>query len=299
MEVAEWRLNQATPGGQQLTIEQEETLASDSRLLACFHLLLNGHEPPANCDRAGPAGAELRRSAGQARCREADRAAAKTESPAAHLECDFLAQQRAGASAATSSRSRRNSCSPNSPAVTSRSALPRPNSSEASAKILTRKAEMLARTSRNLAALDAGLPDKDKRSMGMLLPCPSLGVLYVRRAAKTRIFFFFFSLLFSPFFPFLPPPFLSSGVRVEQSEAHLSRRARLRPLRRRSRRTMRKIAALDSAADAAARERRWHRPVTCPATRTFHADEAARFRWRCGYRHARRRTAPTLDRHSS
>jgi hypothetical protein len=41
--------------------------------------------------------------------------------------------------------------------------------SEASAKILTRKAEMLARDFAELATLDAGLPDKDKRSMGLLL----------------------------------------------------------------------------------------------------------------------------------
>jgi hypothetical protein len=41
--------------------------------------------------------------------------------------------------------------------------------SEASAKILTRKAELLARDFAELAALDAGLPDQDKRSMGLLV----------------------------------------------------------------------------------------------------------------------------------
>ena len=41
--------------------------------------------------------------------------------------------------------------------------------SEASAKILTRKAEMLARDFAELATLDAGLPDGEKRSMGLLL----------------------------------------------------------------------------------------------------------------------------------
>jgi hypothetical protein len=41
--------------------------------------------------------------------------------------------------------------------------------SDASAKILTRKAELLARDFAELAALDAGLPDKEKRSMGLLV----------------------------------------------------------------------------------------------------------------------------------
>jgi hypothetical protein len=41
--------------------------------------------------------------------------------------------------------------------------------SDASAKILTRKVEMLARDFAELAALDAGVPDRDKRSMGLLL----------------------------------------------------------------------------------------------------------------------------------
>ena len=41
--------------------------------------------------------------------------------------------------------------------------------SEASAKLLTRKAELLGRDFAEFAALDAGLPDKEKRSMGLLL----------------------------------------------------------------------------------------------------------------------------------
>jgi transcriptional regulator with XRE-family HTH domain len=45
VEVAKMAAQQTTPGGQQLTIEQEQTLADDTRLLACFHLLINGHEP--------------------------------------------------------------------------------------------------------------------------------------------------------------------------------------------------------------------------------------------------------------
>jgi hypothetical protein len=41
--------------------------------------------------------------------------------------------------------------------------------SEASAKILKRKTELLARDFAELATLDAGLPDKEKRSIGLLL----------------------------------------------------------------------------------------------------------------------------------
>lgn len=41
--------------------------------------------------------------------------------------------------------------------------------SDASAKILARKAEMLAREFAELAALDAAFADKERRSMGLLI----------------------------------------------------------------------------------------------------------------------------------
>ena len=44
-EVAKMAAQQTAAGGPQLTLEQEQVLASDWHVLACFHLLLNGHQP--------------------------------------------------------------------------------------------------------------------------------------------------------------------------------------------------------------------------------------------------------------
>lgn len=168
VEVARMAAQQTTPGGQQLTIEQEEVLASDSRLLACFHLLLNGHGPPAIATELDLPERELRRLLVKldaaklielqpklkARLRTSNVISWRSNGPVRRLyeqqvKTEFLQSEFTGRHESISFASA--------------------ELSDASAKILTRKAELLARDFAELAALDAGLPDKDKRSMGLLL----------------------------------------------------------------------------------------------------------------------------------
>lgn len=167
-EVARMAAHQSTPGGQQLTIEQEQVLASDSRLLACFHLLLNGR-PPVDIGRElDLSERELRRLLVKldavklielqpklkARLRTPNVIAWRSNGPVRRLyeqqvKTEFLQAEFTGRNELLNFASA--------------------ELSEASAKILTRKAEMLARDFAELATLDAGLPDQEKRSMGLLL----------------------------------------------------------------------------------------------------------------------------------
>jgi DNA-binding Xre family transcriptional regulator len=159
---------QQTSGGQQLTLEQEQVLASDWHLLACFHLLLNGHQ-------AVNIGRELdlpeRQFRGllvkldaaklielqpklKVRLRTPNVIAWRSDGPVRRLyeqqvKSEFLQADFAGRHELINFVSA--------------------ELSEASAKILTRKAEVLARDFAELAALDAGLADKEKRSTGLLL----------------------------------------------------------------------------------------------------------------------------------
>lgn len=168
MEVARMAAQQVTPGGQQLTIEQEETLASDSRLLACFHLLLNGRETSAIASELDLTERELRRllvkldaarlielqPKMRVRLRTSNVISWRSNGPVRQLyeqqvKTEFLQSDFTGRHESISFASA--------------------ELSDASAKILARKAEMLARDFAELAALDSGLPDKDKRSMGLLL----------------------------------------------------------------------------------------------------------------------------------
>lgn len=168
VEVARMAAQQTTAGSQQLTIEQEETLATDSRLLACFHLLLNGREPPAIATELDLPERELRRLLVKldaakliqlqpklkVRLRTSNVISWRSNGPVRRLyeqqvKTEFLQADFTGRHESISFASA--------------------ELSEASAKILTRKAEMLARDFAELAALDAGLPDEDKRSMGLLL----------------------------------------------------------------------------------------------------------------------------------
>lgn len=168
VEVARMAAQQTTSGGQQLTIEQEEMLATDSRLLACFHLLLNGHEPPSIATELDLPERELRRLLVKldsvklielqpklkVRLRTSNVISWRSNGPVRRLyeqqvKTEFLQSDFTGRHESISFASA--------------------ELSEASAKILARKAEMLARDFAELAALDAGLPDKDKRSMGLLL----------------------------------------------------------------------------------------------------------------------------------
>nr|WP_298719797.1 helix-turn-helix transcriptional regulator [uncultured Steroidobacter sp.] len=168
MEVARMAAQQTTPGGQQLTIEQEQMLASDSRLLACFHLLLNGRESTAIATELDLSERELRRllikldaaklielqPKLKVRLRTSNVISWRSNGPVRRLyeqqvKTEFLQAEFTGRHESISFASA--------------------ELSEASAKILTRKAEMLARDFAELAALDSGLPDEDKRSMGLLV----------------------------------------------------------------------------------------------------------------------------------
>ena len=168
MEVARMAAQQITPGGQQLTIEQEETLASDSRLLACFHLLLNGRETSAIASELDLPERELRRLLVKldaaklielqpklkVRLRTSNVISWRSNGPVRRLyeqqvKTEFLQSDFNGRHESIAFASA--------------------ELSDASAKILTRKAESLARDFAELATLDASLPGKDKRSMGLLV----------------------------------------------------------------------------------------------------------------------------------
>ena len=167
-EVARMAAQQTAHGGQQLTVEQEETLAADSRLLACFHLLLNGRQSAAIAAELNLSERELRRLLVKldaaklielqpklkTRLRTSNVIAWRNRGPVRRLyeqqvKSEFLQAEFTGHSEQISFGSG--------------------ELSEASAKILIRKAEALARDFAELVTLDAGLPDEDKRSMGLLL----------------------------------------------------------------------------------------------------------------------------------
>jgi len=168
VEVARMAAQQTTPGNQQLTFEQEEVLASDPRLLACFHLLLNGRQPAAIATELAVPERDLRRllvklDAGKlielqpklkVRLRTSNVISWRSDGPVRRLyeqqvKKEFLLAEFTGRNEFINFASA--------------------ELSDASAKILTRKAEMLARDFAEFAALDAGLPGKEKRSMGLLL----------------------------------------------------------------------------------------------------------------------------------
>jgi DNA-binding Xre family transcriptional regulator len=167
-EVSRMAAQQASSSGHQLTVEQEETLAADWRLLACFHLLLNGRQPAAIASELDLPERELRRLLVKldaaklielqpklkVRLRTSNVISWRSDGPVRRVyeqrvKTEFLQADFAGRNAAMSFASA--------------------ELSDASAKILARKVEVLARDFADLAALDMGLPDKDKRSMGLLL----------------------------------------------------------------------------------------------------------------------------------
>ncbi|MBM0108329.1 helix-turn-helix transcriptional regulator [Steroidobacter sp. S1-65] len=168
VEVAKMAAQQTTPGGQELSVEQEQVLAEDSRLLACFHLLINGHKPAAIAEELDLSERDLRRllvkldaarlielqPKMKVRLRTSNVIVWRSDGPVRRLyeqrvKREFLQSDFAG----------RNEFIGFSSAELS----------EASAKILTRKLEGLARDFAELAALDAGVRDKGKRSIGLLL----------------------------------------------------------------------------------------------------------------------------------
>jgi transcriptional regulator with XRE-family HTH domain len=168
VEVARMAAQQTSQGGQQLSIEQEEVLAEDSRLLACFHLLLNGHNASYIARELDLSERELRRLLVKldaarliqlqpklkVRLRTSNVISWRSDGPVRRLyerrvKQEFLQSDFTGTNESLSFASA--------------------ELSEASAKILARKVDMLARDFAELAALDAGLPSSEKRSMGLLL----------------------------------------------------------------------------------------------------------------------------------
>lgn len=167
-EVVRMAAQQNTPGGQQLTHAQEQTLASDPHLFATFYLLLNGRLAPSIAAELGLAERELRRllvkldaqkliellPAMKVRLRTSHVIAWRSDGPVRRLyerqikheflQADFT---RPGELFNFSSA----------------------ELSEASARILSRKIEALTRDFAELAALDAGLDHAQKRSMGLML----------------------------------------------------------------------------------------------------------------------------------
>lgn len=167
-EVVRMASQQATPGGQELTLAQEQILASDPRLLACFYLLLNGRHSAAIAAELDLTERDLRRlfvkldaaklielqPKLKARLRTSNFISWRSDGPVWRLY-----EQQVKTEFLRSTFSARNELIDFGSAELS----------DASAKILARKAEALALDFAELAALDAGLPDKDKRSMGLLL----------------------------------------------------------------------------------------------------------------------------------
>jgi len=168
VEVARMAAQQTMAGGQQLTIEQEEVLASDAQLLACFHLLLNGRQAPAIAAELNLTERELRRlllrldavklvelqPKMKTRLRTSNVISWRSNGPVRRLyeqqvKTEFLHAEFTGRNELINFGSA--------------------ELSDASARILIRKAEALARDFAELAALDAGSSDKERRSMGFLL----------------------------------------------------------------------------------------------------------------------------------
>lgn len=157
-----------TSAATQLTLAQEQALAADARALACFYLLLNGRTSKAIAGELNLSERELRRVLVhldaakliellpklKVRLRTSNVIAWRTDGPVRRLyeqqvKSEFLRAEFSG-----------------------RSELLQFGSAElsaASAELLARKAEVLAREFAELAALDARLPDDQKRSMGLML----------------------------------------------------------------------------------------------------------------------------------
>jgi DNA-binding Xre family transcriptional regulator len=151
-----------------MTVEQENALAADPKLLACFYLLANGRS---GRDVGAELGADERavrrwmvrldalrlielRSKLRARARAATVIAWRSDGPLRRL---YEKQVRQEFLQATFSRS--------DEALHFLSA----ELSDASCKVLLRKMERMAGEFRDLAALDRTVPSKDKRSMAVLL----------------------------------------------------------------------------------------------------------------------------------
>jgi transcriptional regulator with XRE-family HTH domain len=156
------------PHSQYLSLEQEQLLAGDSRLLASFYLLLNGHSSAEILGRMDLTERELRelyvkldaakiielQPQLKARLRVGPVISWRADGPVhrvyeRQVKAEFLQADFQGPLEALHFRSA--------------------ELSEASARILTRKLEQLTRDFAELAALDVGLAAAEKRSAALLL----------------------------------------------------------------------------------------------------------------------------------
>ncbi len=156
------------PRSQYLSLEQEHLLASDSRLLACFYLLLNGRSSEEIAKRMGLAERELRalyvkldaarlielQPRLRVRLRVGPVISWRTDGPVhrvyeKQVKAEFLQSEFQGAYEKLLFRSA--------------------ELSDASAKILLRKLEQLAKDFAEFARLDVTVPADEKNNVGMLI----------------------------------------------------------------------------------------------------------------------------------
>jgi DNA-binding Xre family transcriptional regulator len=173
-----------------LTLEQERILASNSSLLACFYLLLNGHSVDETERRLGLTARAMRTLLSRlvtARLLDVDTRrkvqlhaklpiAWRPDGPVRRLyERQVRAEFLQGSFAA------------HNEALTFHSA----ELSQASVRILLRKLERLATDFADLAALDVHVPSRDKTSVALLLACRpwvfSMFSAYRARARKQEL----------------------------------------------------------------------------------------------------------------
>jgi transcriptional regulator with XRE-family HTH domain len=159
--------NSHAAGSQYLTLEQEELLAANARLLACFYLLLNGRSSAEILQRMDLSERGLRELYVQlddarlielqprlkARLRVGPVVSWRLEGPVhrvyeRQVKAEFLQADFHGADQALHFRSA--------------------ELSEASTRVLVRKIEQLARDFAELATLDVGLPAVEKKNVAML-----------------------------------------------------------------------------------------------------------------------------------
>ncbi|HEY5809050.1 MAG TPA: helix-turn-helix transcriptional regulator [Povalibacter sp.] len=154
-------------GSQYLSLEQEQLLAGDPRLLACFYLLLNGRSSAEIMERMDLAERGLRelyvkldaarlielQPRLKARLRVGPVVTWRMDGPVHHVyeqqvKAEFLQSEFQAAEEVLHFRSA--------------------ELSEASTRILIRKIEQLARDFAELATLDAGLPAHEKKNVALL-----------------------------------------------------------------------------------------------------------------------------------
>lgn len=154
--------------GQQLTLAQEQVLASDSRLLAVFYLLLNGHTTQSIAAELDLQERELRRLLVKL---DAERLVELQPRMKVRLRTSHVIRWRSDGPVRrlyerqVKQEFLQGDFADRGEIINFSSA----ELSEASARILARKIEMLARDFADLAALDASAPDEQKRSMGFML----------------------------------------------------------------------------------------------------------------------------------